>query len=204
MKEMRKIIVATVLALVLVAFVAVPVLAETSQDVTVTATPAFISITNEPDTWSVGDVAAETTARIAPSTTYYSNPLGATTVPVDPVVDGACRFTITNTSSVAIDLTVNFPNFTSGDAMTNINQTAGDTFTEAGADSFVAWSYCTGMTTYETDKMLAKAAGSSVMKDALAATTNIKWGLEIQTQTGDWTSGDTMTAEFVVITATAD
>lgn len=201
---MKRLIVSLVVALMLVLIPAQAVFADSSQDVAVTATPSYISIANDPSTWSVGDIGAATSARIAKNTTYYTNPLGATTVPASPVVDAGCRFTITNTSSVATDLTVNFPNLTgAGDTMTNVNQIADDTATAADADSFVAWSYCTGMTTYATDKVLAKAAGSSVMKDALAATTDIKWGLEIQTQTGDWTSGTAMTST-VTITATAD
>ena len=172
------------------------VLAASSQDVTVTATPSYISIANDPSTWSVGDTGVATSARIAKNTTYYTNPLGATTVPSDPVVDGECRFTITNTSTVAIDLTVNFPHFISGDAMQN-----GDTGS-AGVGTFGAYSYCTGMT-YSTGKVVAKNTGSLVMKDALAATTNIKWGLTLSTQTDDWTSGTAMTST-VTITATAD
>jgi len=112
------------------------------------------------------------------------------------VVDGECRFTITNTSSVATDLTVNFPHFTGGDAMQNSDDGI------AGVGEFGAYSYCTGMT-YSTGKVVAANSGSGVMKNALAATTNIKWGLTITTQTDVWTSGTSMTST-VVITATAD
>ena len=192
----RRYLLSLVLALVFVFSFAMPAFALTSQDVTVTATPSYICIANDPGTWSVGDVGAGTTARIAINTTYYSNPLGATTVPSDPVVDGECRFAITNTSSVATDLTVNFPHFTGGDVMQN-----GDTGS-AGVGTFGAYSYCTGMT-YSTGKVIAKNTGSLVLKDALAATTNIKWGVCCSTQTDVWTSGSAMSST-ITITATAD
>lgn len=194
---MRKIIVAIVLALVLVVSAGVPVFAATSQNVTVTATPAFISIVNAPDNWTINDEALAGGKTILTGTTYYSNPLGDTAVPSDPVVDEECHFTITNTSSVAIDLTVNFPDFTGGDTMTNGNDGSG------GVGTFGAYSYCTGMT-YSTGKVIAKTTGSDPMKDGLAATTDIMWGLSCSTQTDAWTSGAAMTAEYVTITATAD
>lgn len=193
---MKKLILSLLLAVALVVIPVGNAFALTSQDVTVTATPSYISIANDPATWSVGDVGAATTARILINTTYYSNPLGATTIPSDPVVDGECRFTITNTSSVATDLTVNFIHFTGGDAMQNSGTGAG------GVGTFGAYSYCTGMT-YSTGKVIADNSGSGVMKDALAATTNIKWGVTCSTQTDVWTTGSAMTST-VTITATAD
>ena len=193
---MKKLIIGLALAVLLVASLTIPALAATSQDVTVTATPSYIAISNDPATWSVGDVAAGTTARLTINTAYYSNPLGATTVPSDPVVDGECRFTLTNTSSVAIDLTVNIVHFTGGDAMQN-----GDTGS-AGVGSFGSYTYCTGMT-YSTGKVICKNSGSTVLKDALAATTNIKWGIMLTTQTDAWTSGSAMSST-ATITATAD
>lgn len=178
------------------------VLALTSQEVTVTATPSYMCIANAPGAWAINDVLDAGDKTILKDTTYYSNPVGDTTIPSDPVVDGECKFTITNTSSVPIDLTVNFPSMTGGDAMSNVNLVGADTSTAADADSFVAWSYCTGMTPYATAKVLAKATESSAMKSSLAAITDIKWGLEIQTKTDDWGSGTAMTST-VVITATA-
>ena len=193
MRRLRLILILGVAALLIIP--AGAVLAATSQDVEVTATPSYMSIANAPATWAINDVADAGGKTILKGTTYYSNPLGDTTVPSDPVVDGECRFTITNTSSVAIDLTVNFPSHTGGDASTN-----GDTGS-AGATSFGAYSYCTGMT-YSTGKVIAKITGSDAMKTGLAATTNIKWGLTYSSQTDDWGSGTAMTST-VVITATA-
>lgn len=192
---MRRILVGVLLALILVMLPVVPVLADTSQNITVTATPGFIGIANAPSAWTVNDVADATGKYIIVNTQYYSNPLGDTTIPSDPVVDGECRFTITNTSSILTDLTVNFPDHTGGDASTNSNLGTNDT------TKFGSYSYCTGMT-YSTGKVIAKATGSSPMKEGLAATTNIKWGLSYLSQTNAWTSGTNMTST-VVITATA-
>lgn len=212
---MKKLILSVVLAVVMVMVFAVPVFgaAGTSQDVDVTATPAFISIEIDVGTWAPNDIVGDGVTpkgTIAPSSTYYTNPLGdelspallgASEDPATTVDPSECRFTLDNTSSVAINLTVNFPDFASGDAMANINQDAEDTATSAGADTFVAWSYYQGMLLYETNKLLAKATQSAVLKSNLGATTDIKWGLELKTQTGDWTSGTPMTST-VVITAT--
>lgn len=193
MKRGRRLIVSLALALVLLVSVLVPVgvvFAGDNADVTITATPSYIAITNAPNAWTVG------TTTVLSNTTYYSNPLGDMTVPSDPVVDGECRFTITNTSSVAIDLTVNMSHFSGGDAMQNSDTGS------AGVGTFGAYSYCTGMT-YSTGKVVAKTSSSAVMKDALAATTDIKWGLTVSTQTDAWTSGTAMTST-ATITATAN
>jgi hypothetical protein len=169
------------------------VFAATSQDVTVTASPAFIGIANAPSTWTLNGITGGGKANI--NTTYYANPLGDTTAPSATVVDGECRFTITNTSTIATDLTVNIGHFTGGDAMQN-----GDTGAN-GANQYGAYSWCSGM--LYSGKVIAKTTGSGVMKDALAATTNIKWGAEILTQTDAWSSASDQTATMT-ITATAD
>lgn len=191
---MKRLILSTILALVLALSISLPVLAATSANVTVTATPEYIAITNAPTTWTINGISGS--GVIQTSTTYYSNPLGDTTSPtVTGVVDGECRFTITNTSSVAIDLTVLFPHHTGGDASTN-----GDTGA-AGTTTFGAKSYFTGQ--LEAGWVIAKNSGSTVGKNALAATTNIKWGLIYASQTNAWTSGSAMSST-VNIAATAD
>ncbi len=166
----------------------------TSQNVTVTATPSYIAISNSPATWAINDVAGAGGKTILVNTQYYSNPLGDTTIPSDPVVDGECRFTVTNTSSIITDLTVAFPNHTGGDASTN-----SDLGTN-GATTFGAYGYCTGMT-YSSGKVVVTVAGAKI-KDSLGATTNIKWGLAYKSQSNAWTSGTAMSST-VVITATA-
>ena len=193
MKKLRRVLIPVALVILLVSVFAMPVSAATSQDVTVTATPSYIAIANAPSTWTVNEETGD--SKIAIGTEYWSNPLGDTTSPSDPVVDGECRFTITNTSTVITDLTVNFIHFTGGDAMQNSGTGSG------GVGTFGAYSYCTGMT-YSTGKVVADNAGSSAMKEDLAATTDIKWGVSCDTQTDAWTTGDAMTST-ITITATA-
>ena len=192
----RRFILSVILALVLILSISVPALAANSANVTVTATPEYIAITNAPDNWTVNDEGLVGGKTIVIATEYWSNPISDTTTPSDPVVDGECHFTITNTSSVAIDLTVNFPHFTGGDAMQNGGTGSG------GVGSFGAYCYCTGMT-YSTGKVVCLTTGSAAMKSGLAATTNIMWGLSCDTQTDVWTSGSAMSATPVTITATA-
>lgn len=172
---------------------AVPALAATSQDVTVTATPAYIAISNAPGTWLINGIGGS--GAITVDTTYYSNPLGDTTIPSDPVVDGECRFTIANTSTVTTDLTVNFPHHAGGDASQNSDNGSN------GGGYFGAQSYFSGEN-FSTAATIAKNAASDLAYEDLAASTNISWGLLYESQIDDWTSGDNMTST-VTIAATA-
>lgn len=190
---MRKTLLAILLALALVVIPAGNALVLTSQNVDVTATPAFISISNAPSTWTINGITGS--GVIAPNTTYYSNPGGDTVSPtVGGATDGECRFTITNTSTVAINLTVLFPHHTGGDASTNSD--AGTN----GATSFGAKTYFTGQASAAW--VVAKNTGSAVGKSALGAGVGIKWGLIYISQSNAWGSGTNMTST-VNITATA-
>jgi len=202
----RKAILSIVLALMLLVVFAVPIFAASSQDVTVTATPSFIAISNAPATWTINDLGTGTEngkGRILPNTTYYANPVDGdhdTTAPSSTVLDAECNFTITNTSTVAIDITVTWGDFTGGGAdMTNSN--AGTN----GATTYGAYSWFSGDS--YASKVIIQDTGSAVGKNALAATTDIKWGAEILTRTDAWTSGTssaTTAGEHLTITATQD
>jgi hypothetical protein len=169
------------------------VFAASSLNITITAIPTFISITNTPATWTINGITGN--GFILPNTTYYSNPLGDTTAPAATVADGSCRFTVTNaSSSIALDLTVTFGNFSSGDASTNSNTGSN------GATTFGAYSWYSGMT--YSSKVVAKTTGSSLLYDEWSGST-LKWGAEIKTQSNAWGSGTPMTATMT-ITATAD
>ena len=191
---MKRLVISFILALVLVLSVSMPMFAATSQDVTVTATPSYIAISNSPGTWTLNGITGSSV--IAVDTVYYANPLGDTTTPSATVVDGECRFTITNTSSIAIDLTVNCGDFSGGDA----NMTNSDTGAN-GATSYGGYSWYSGMT--YASKVIMKTTASDVLYNALAAETNIKWGAEIETQTNAWTGGSSSTCTMT-ISATAD
>lgn len=114
-KRFSKVLIGLVLALVMVFSFAVPAFAATDATITVTATPAYISMTNSPNTWTLNDIVGDGVSpkgTIAVDTIYYANPLGDGTAPSATVVDGECQFNITNTSTITTDVTVNSGNFT--------------------------------------------------------------------------------------------
>jgi hypothetical protein len=171
------------------------VFAATTAQISVTASPAFISISNSSSTWTI-NTENSGSGKIAPSTTYYANPLGGATSPSSTVVDGECDWTITNTSTIATDLTCNWSDWTSGDASTNSN--AGT----AGATTYGAKVYYSGETF--ASAVTVKSSGSTTgnLRNNLGATTDVKWGLVCLTQTSAWTSGTAMTST-VTVTSTA-
>ena len=199
-RKLWRIAIALCLALVLVLVPVSGVFAATSEPVTVTATPAFIACDNDPATWTLNDIVGAGTApkgTIAVDIIYYSNPLGDITIPSDPVVTGECRFTLTNTSSITTDMFVIMSDFTGGtDNMTNSDLGTNDT------TKFGAYSYCTGMT-YSTGKVICKVTGSDATKLDLAPTTNITWGLAVETQSNAWTGGSSSTSTATVSLAPA-
>jgi hypothetical protein len=166
--------------------------ASTSQNVTVTGAPSFIAITNTPSTWTINGASDNGSGYILPATTYYSNPVLGTASPGATVNDTVCEFTVSNASAtVPMTLTVTWSAFTGGDAMINTNTGS------ANATAYGAYCWYSGMT--YSGKVVAKTAGSSLMKSSWSSAT-LKWGVEISTMTGAWTSG---TAETSTITITA-
>ena len=190
---MRKAILSVVLALVLLFAFAVPVFAATSDTVDVTATPAFISISVSPDTYDIGG----TGAYLTPNTTYYACGLAGdeSTPPGATVDDADCEFTITNGSTVDIDITVNFPHFTGGDAMQN----SGGGYTSNGASDFGVSGYASG-SAWDGDAVTFANSGSGVFIDGLSAA-SIKFGWALLTQSGDWDFGTAMTSTVSVSAA---
>jgi len=148
--RMKNLVLSLVLALALVMSISVPVLALPSQDVTVTATPVYITLANSPNTWTVGN----TDAKIAPDTIYYSNPEGGTTPPSATVEDDECHFTADTTdSSVATDLTLTWGAFTGGGA----DMTNSDSDGSNGESTYGAFGYYSGMTF--ANKVVVKSTG---------------------------------------------
>ena len=196
----RRLILGLVMVTALLAGIVTPagfaLAVENHAHVTVTGAPSFISITQVITTWTINDTPGGAgNGFMEPSTTYYANPADDAGVPSDSVTDGQCYFTVTNASStIPLTLTVNWGNFSGGDAMTNSDTGS------ATATSFGAYSYCTGMT-YSSGKVVAKVTGSSAMKTSWTTAT-LKWGLAISTRTDAWASGDAQTST-VTITATA-
>jgi len=197
---MRKLIVSLLLVVALALSFSVPVLADTSAEVTVTATPSYIAITNTPDTWTINGITGS--GVILVDTIYYAKG-GATetTPPSATVVDTECYFTVTNGSSVNIDLTVTCGDFTGGGA----DMTNSDSDGSNGATTYGMFCWYEDMTYAE--KVVVKSEGSGAMKAGVPpATTELDWGVEIETRTNDWTSGTASTTgvgEKLTITATA-
>ena len=104
MKNFRSKVLGILLALACVLIPTTGAFAATTADVTITATPSFISITNDQATWVMGT--------IAESSTFWWTSAG--TAPAEPLVDGDMKATITNGSSVDITLSVHAHNFTGG------------------------------------------------------------------------------------------
>jgi hypothetical protein len=186
------------LALVMVLAFSVPAMAQTTATVTVTGTPAFVGISIAQSTWTINGI--DGSGFIAPNTTYYSNATGASgdvTAPENPVVDGDCYFTMANTSTVATNIVANMADFSGGDAMTNINTG----YANNGANTYGASTYISGAA-WPAGVVILKSSASANMKAALAASTALKFGVAIKTQSGAWGSGSAMTST-ITVTATA-
>jgi hypothetical protein len=181
------------IALVLILAFTVPSLAATTAPVTVTQVFAFIGISNSASTYTLNSDNSGT-GKVAPSTTYYSNPLGSTTAPSATVVDAECEWTLTNTSNIATDLTFLMADFAGG----SDNSTNGNTGS-AGATSYGCYTYISGVAL--ASAVLCKSSGSGVGLSNLGATTNKKWGIKFLTQTNAAT-GPTAATSVLMCTAT--
>jgi len=169
-----------------------PAEAATYQEVTITATPSYITISNSQSTWTLNGITGS--GVIAVDTVYYSNPLGDTTVPTATVDTDEGYFPITNDSSVNIDLTLTCSAFTGGDAtMTNSDDGSN------GATTYGAYSWCEGM--IYSSKVVMKSSGSSATWTSSSPGDDIDLGAEIETRTNAWTGGSSSTATMT-ITAT--
>lgn len=201
-RRLRWLVLPLVTLIVLVSVLAAPlvVLAETSQDVTVTAAPSYITVTNSPNTWTINGI--DGSGNILPDTVYYANPAGSddTTPPSATVLDTECYFTADTTgSSVNTDLTVTCGDFTGGGA----DMTNSDSDGSNGATTYGMFCWYEGMT--YSSKVVVKSTGSADMKSNHAAG-ELDWGVEIETRTDAWSSGTSSTTgagERLTITVTA-
>jgi len=155
------------LALVLVS--AVPALAATTAEVTVTATPEYVAMTNSEDTWAVGNVAE--------STTYWwtSDDLA----PAEPFIDGDMNSTITNAGSVAMDVDIKVAAFTGGVGWSI------STDDSPGEDEVSLRAGITG-TANEAAMVQVITTDEELVSDLAAAATK-KWCMELET--GTFTDG---------------
>ena len=165
-----------------------------ATDVTVTATPSYVSFSSAPTSWGLNNITGD--GYVDVDTIYYANPLGDTTAPSATVADADCQFTWTNGSSVNITITVNCGNFTSGDAdMTNSGTGAN------GATSYGGYSWYSGGN-YTATRQIMKETGSTALYTTTTPGEDKKWGAQIETQTDAWTGG-TGSTTTMTITAVA-
>jgi len=188
MKRKLGLAIAIVTSLVMVLLPASPAFAATSADVVITAQPAFVGVTNAPATWLLNGI--NLTGVIEPDTIYYANPgTGDNTSPSATVTAAECYFTLTNTSTVDIDVNVTCGNFTGGGAdMTNSNSGAN------GATTYGAYAWYSSMN-YSL-KVIMKCTGSDDLITSHSG--NLDWGAEIETQTDAWSSGDNSTTNMTI------
>jgi hypothetical protein len=144
---MKKIILSLILGAILVALPMSGVFAATTQDVTITATPTFISISNLPISFGFGVVAAGS-----------GNSTGET------------HFTITNGSTVAIDLSIGC-NGWSG--------TSSWTYGAPGADT-AQLKASPGSGGYT---ITVPNGSTAALLSNVATSTNPQWGLQLQAPT---------------------
>lgn len=188
---MKKILMLILIVLGLVLVQSIPVFA---TDVTITATPSYVSFSSAPTTWTLNDITGS--GVIAVDTIYYANPLGDTTSPSVTVVDGECQFTWTNDSSVNIDITVNCGSFTGGDAEMTNSGTGSN-----GATTYGSYSWYSGMT--YASKVIVKSSGSDAFYTTSSPGEDKLWGAEIETRTNAWTGGSSSSGTMTISAAEA-
>jgi len=181
---MKRLIVSLVVALMLVLIPAQAVFAAITQDVTITATPTFIALTNSEAAWTVGTVVG--------SSTYWWT--ADTLVPADPFVDGDMKSTITNTGSVAEDIDIKVAAFSGGAGWTiSLDDTPveGEISLSAGATGTLDEASMVQVITTDTELINAWASLGTKM-----------WCMEMETP-ASFVDGDEKTG-VVTLTATAD
>ena len=150
-------------------------LAQTSQEVEVTATPSFISITNAPISYDFGSISANST---------------------DNTTDG--YFTITNGSSVNMDISIQCNGWSGGTGWT-YGSPAADTGQLKASSANGGSGGSTGAGNF--DKTLLDGT-DILLCDNVTSVTSPTWELLLEAPTS-FTFGDEQTTT-VTITATAD
>lgn len=155
---------------------ATPAFGATTQDVTVTATPSYIAISNNPASWAAGVITANTDTQT-----------------------GNNYFTITNTSTVNLDISFYVSanwSFTSGSnawtygapganqGQLKVSSANGGTGGSSGVGNY--------------DKTLAYGAGAAVLVcDNVSTATSPKWEMQLDAPTS-FTHGDGQSANVTM------
>jgi hypothetical protein len=161
--------------------------AATSADVTVTATPTYIAVTN-----GVSGFAVSLVAESNADSYWWKSDGTVQSKPAEPFVDGGMASTITNTGSVNEDIKVK---------VTSTTWTGGVGWTVAGTvgvDTIVVKAGITGMANEAA--MVTLTGSDQTLKSALAAAGTVKWTLHVET--GTFTDGAAKSG-MVRITAAA-
>jgi hypothetical protein len=162
-----------------------PALAATTADVTVTATPTYIALTNSEATWAVGTVAA--------STTYWWTADSNAPDPTSPTEAADMKSTITNTGSVAEDIDIKVAAFTGGTGWTISTD-------DSPAEGEIA--ILAVVTGGDTASMTQVITTDSELTGSLASSGTIKWSMKMITP-ASFTDGVEKSGT-VTLTATQD
>jgi len=194
-RKQRRVLIAALMVMLLAIVATVPVaFAATSQNVVITAQPSWLTISNDPDVWTLNDIVGDgVTAKgyIAVDTIYYANPQGDGTPPTATVEADECQFEVDTTgSSVAVDLSVNCGNFTGITGDMDNSGTGANGATTYGGYSYVVGGSSAGVVMAET--------GSGVLISDLAIDTTKKWGAWIETRTDAWADDTSGTATMTM------
>lgn len=162
---MKRLIITIFMVVVMVVLPVSHAFAATSQDVTITATPSYLSISNSPSSWAPGTVAT--------SSSYWSK--GST--PTFPLDDAECQFTVSNNGSIQVDITATSFNFTGGVGWTIAGSVGADTVVLKVGKSGDA----------NEDAMVTLTTSAQAFIADLAASGTLKW--EMKLDTGTFTDG---------------
>ena len=191
---MKRLIISVILAMVLLVLPAGGVFAASTATVNVTATPSMIEISiNNPD-WTINGISG--TGLLDVDTFYYSQASQSeTTIFGEPVSAANCRNLVTNSSTVDITLKADMANFSSGDAMTNAGDGAN------AANVYAAFVQAAG-SNWSTAQIM-ETTGSTVFWTSSSPGEDIEVAFGVETQTGAWGSGTSMTSSILLTAAPA-
>ena len=179
---MKKVLFSLLGVLTIVLIPSASAFAATTADVTVTATPTFIAMTNSEATWAIGTVAA--------NTIYWWTAAGTAPDP-EPFEAADMKSTITNTGSVPETISVHAHDFTGGAGWTLHGTTE-------GADIVVLAAGTTGTANVAGMKYLVDTTPQELIHELAAAGTQ-KWCLRLKT--GTFTDGVEKTTTVTVSAA---
>jgi hypothetical protein len=144
---------------------AIQAFAATTADVTITATPEYLAMTNDSGNWTIGLIAEATTV-------YFT---ADDLVPAEPLVNGDMKGTLTNTGSVTSDIAIHGHAFTGGAGWTlsaDNTPAADEVAIRAGIAGMANRAAMIQVITTDTD-----------LKTSLAAAGTIMWCMELLTGT---------------------